>query len=239
MKEDLARLMEAQKYDLEIDKLMKYKVEYPRQMEALKKEIIDLEKTLEDIKADIVKKETNRRTIESEIIAERDLLAQKDKRLLETKTNKEYTAVQHEIEMARERIDSLETEDLELMTALDELGPKRSELEKLFKETKKANKEKIADTEMKFKSIESDIKVLEKKRDRALTDINKRALSVYKRLRQGRDGLAVSTVDPVKYSCRGCFKQLPPQKVVEIRRGDKLIFCENCGRILMWDTDNV
>lgn len=238
MKNDLMKLLEAQKIDLEIDQLNRYKKEYPKQIENLKKEIEDLKNAVENIKTGIAEKETNRRNIESEIKAERELLAQKDKRLLATRTNKEYTAVQHEIELARERIDSLETEDLELMTELDEMGPEQKEFEKNYKETKKNNNAKIKEIDTKFKSIESDIKALERKSERILNDINSRTLAVYNRLRKGKSGLAVSSVDPVKHSCKGCFKQLPPQKVLEIRRSNKIIFCENCGRILVWDPEN-
>ncbi len=238
MKNDLMKLFEAQKIDLEIDQLNRYKKEYPKQIENLKKEIEDLKNDVGNIKTGIAEKETNRRNVESEINAERELLAQKDNRLLETKTNKEYTAVQHEIELTRERIDSLETEDLELMTELDEMGPRQKELKKNLKKTKTNNNSEIKETDIKFKSIESDIKVLDSKRTRALDDINSRALKAYNRLRKGKNGLAVSPIDPVKHSCRGCFKQLPPQKVLDVRRSNKIIFCENCGRILIWDHEN-
>ena len=116
MEKDLIQLLKAQNIDLEIDQLNKNKEEYPRQKENLLKEIEGLKTTLENIKTNILENEKKRRTIESEIDAELEKLSSREKRLLDTKTNKEYTAVQHEIEQARERIDSLDTEDLELMT---------------------------------------------------------------------------------------------------------------------------
>jgi len=99
-------------------------------MDALKKEIDDVEESHAGKKARLNEIDKLRRNIESEIGAERDLLAQKEKRLLITKNNKEYTAVHNEIELARERIDSLETEDIELMTEQDTLGPEEDELAK-------------------------------------------------------------------------------------------------------------
>ncbi len=62
-----------------------------------------------------------------------------------------------------------------------------------------------------------------------------RGLSIYNRLRKGKSGIAISPVDKHKLTCRGCYKQLPPQKVMEVRRGEKIILCESCGRILVWD----
>ena len=238
MEKDMAKLLEAQKIDLEIDKINKYRTEYPHQQQQLKQEVERLHQELEKTATTITENETSRRNIESEISAEREQLLLKEQRLLETKTNKEYNAVQNEITQARERIDSLETEDLELMTSLDSLIPQKAELEKTLTETEKKNHDEIKDIQKKFESIESDITALEHKRKLTLEGVNARALSIYSRLRRGKDGVAVSVVDPVKFSCRGCFKQLPPQKVLELRRKNKMIFCENCGRILVWDSSN-
>jgi len=235
MKEALARLLRAQEIDLEIDTLVRSKKDYPLQIETLKKELEDLGQQLEETENLILENKKSRMMIEEEIAAEREILEKREMRLLETKTNKEYTAVQHEIEAARERIDNLETEDLELMTELDELEPKLKEIRERYETTKKSNTETIEDIQEKFESIESDIAILERHRTEQLKEVTGRPLSVYQRLRKGRSGIAVSTVDHRKHSCRGCFKQLPPQKVLEVRRGTKLIFCESCGRILVWD----
>ncbi|HBR56941.1 MAG TPA: hypothetical protein DEA22_05655 [Blastocatellia bacterium] len=55
--------------------------------------------------------------------------------------------------------------------------------------------------------------------------------SVYNRLAQrSRDGIAVSEV--VNGSCSACYISLRPQMHVEVKRGDKIVTCENCTRIL-------
>lgn len=236
MKNDLIKLLNAQEIDLEIDNLMRSKKEYPKQMEALKKEIEDIRQTVGEKDKRFKEIEKNRLTIESEIEAEREIFDKKGKRLLETKNNKEYTAVHNEIELARERIDSLETEDLELMTEQDALAPEIKELKKIQRATKKTNTEKIKVIQKNFSSIETDIAGFENKKQKELQNIdNIRGLTIYNRLRKGKSGIAVIQVDKEKLTCRGCFKQLPPQKVLEIRRAQKIILCESCGRILVWD----
>jgi len=235
MKEQLSKLLAAQKIDLEIDQLERSREDYPREIELLKKEIVDFETELSETDAAIAENEKSRRLIEEEIAAERDTQKKKEARLIETKTNKEYTAVQHEIVAARERVDSLETEDLELMTAMDELTPKQQELTDRLAEIRKNNETAIAEIQHKFDSIESDVAKLDRSRERTLKGIDSRSNSVYTRLRKGKGGIAVVTVDPVKLTCRGCHKKLPHQKVLEIRRSERLIFCESCGRVLAWD----
>jgi len=39
----------------------------------------------------------------------------------------------------------------------------------------------------------------------------------------------------MQVSCGGCHKIVPPQKILEIRSGDRMIRCEFCGRMLYWD----
>ncbi len=206
MQDDLIRLLNAQEIDLEIDKRMKYKSDYPREMEALKKEIEDIEKSHEEKIARLNEIEKLRRNIESEITAERDLLAQKEKRLLITKNNKEYNAVHNEIEIARERIDSLETEDIELMTEQDTLGPEKDELSKQLITLKETNTDKIKEIQKNYDSIESDIASLNNKRKQEISKVkNNRSLVIYTRLRTGKSGIAIAIVDKTKHTCKGCF----------------------------------
>ena len=235
MDDDIKKLLEAQQIDTEIDKLRKYKNIYPAQIAALEGETAALEQSLQETIANIQKDEVNHRNIESEILAEKERLTAREQRLLGTKTNKEYTAVQHEIVQSRERIDLLSNEGLAILSELDLLRPRKIELEQKLEETRKANREKIKEISDKFAMLESDISALAHKSELALKGVSSRALHVYHRLRRSKSGIAISLVDPARMSCRGCFKQLPPQKILELRRHDKMMFCENCGRILYWN----
>lgn len=235
MDDEIKQLMEAQQIDLEVDKLRKCRNIYPAQIAALEGEVATLEQTLRETIAAIQKNEVNNRNLDSEIATERERLTAREQRLLVTKTNKEYTAVQHEIVQSRERINLLENEALALLTDMETLTPRKAELEQKLEETRTANREKIAEITEKLNSLESDIDVMVHKSERALEGVSSRAMNVYRRLRRSKSGIAISIVDPNKLSCRGCFKQLPPQKVLELRRHDKMMFCENCGRILYWN----
>jgi uncharacterized protein len=235
MKEDLLKLLEVQEVDFKIDVLVKSRNEYPAQIDALMKEINDLKESIKEIESGIVETSKNRGEIEIEIGAERENLTNKEKRLLETKTNKEYNAVQSEIEQARARIDALETEELENMSRLETLEPRSVQIAEQYTVTVAGNTSKAAELKSYLDSVEANVTKLVHTRNVILAGINKRLVSVYTRLRKGKDGMAIATVNKAKFSCRGCHKHLPPQKVMEIRRGNAIISCENCGRILVWD----
>jgi predicted nucleic acid-binding Zn-ribbon protein len=81
---------------------------------------------------------------------------------------------------------------------------------------------------------ETQEKALKAKRDALKSKVQPRLLSSYDRIRRAKNGMAVVPV--VRDGCcGGCYKQLPPQRVMEIRDMDRLILCEVCGRILVWD----
>jgi predicted nucleic acid-binding Zn-ribbon protein len=49
---------------------------------------------------------------------------------------------------------------------------------------------------------------------------------------RGKSDFMLSPVN--SNSCGRCFLALPPQRIAELRRGDKLISCNSCGRVLVW-----
>ena len=69
------------------------------------------------------------------------------------------------------------------------------------------------------------------RRAEAFSTLQERLAVVYNRLAQrSRDGIAVAEV--VNGSCSACFMALRPQVQVEVKRGDEIIVCESCSRIL-------
>ena len=57
-----------------------------------------------------------------------------------------------------------------------------------------------------------------------------KVLAHYEKVLTGRDGVALAAVKGK--SCQGCFMNLPPQVINEIKMKDKMITCDSCARIL-------
>ena len=53
---------------------------------------------------------------------------------------------------------------------------------------------------------------------------------------KGRGGDVVVPVK--KRSCGACYKQLEPHVVQEVKKADKVLTCDSCGRILYWAGDD-
>ena len=81
-----------------------------------------------------------------------------------------------------------------------------------------------------IEAINKGKKDISTKRDREAADINGRLLKKYNTLRKRRNGLAVVNVtDGV---CQGCFMSLPPQQFNLVLKGDQLLDCPTCQRII-------
>ena len=84
----------------------------------------------------------------------------------------------------------------------------------------------------KLDSIGDTMAAKESERDRISMEIPRPTRSIYERVRKGKGGTAVVMVK--KRACGSCYKSLTPRKVQEIKKGDRIHTCENCGRLLFW-----
>jgi predicted nucleic acid-binding Zn-ribbon protein len=72
-----------------------------------------------------------------------------------------------------------------------------------------------------------------RERERLTATLPKPMGSLYNRISARiRDGIAVA--EAKNGSCTACFMTLRPQVMAEIRRGEDVIVCDNCNRILYY-----
>ena len=95
-----------------------------------------------------------------------------------------------------------------------------------------------SDREVKLKAFDEEsgtigdrLATARKEREEVFASLPKPMSALYARIgARIRDGVAVA--EARNRSCTACFMSLRPQMMAEIRRGDEIITCDNCGRIL-------
>lgn len=233
LKNTLERLIDLQRIDSELIEIKNLRGDLPVQVDRLNKDIEELENTLIELgsKSQAYKKEHG--ISEMEIKALEGKQKKYQMQLFEVKTNREYDAVTKEIESVKANISKKESRLLELMD-LEE------EIQKAIKDTKEklgVLQEKLkgrkGELNQRMEKTEKDELILEDKRQKIVRDLTPRILGTYERIRKAKHGLAVVPV--MRNACGGCFKTLPPQRILEIRDMERLHVCEVCGRILVWD----
>jgi len=235
MKETLAHLLELQEVDNALDELRRARETYPKRIDELRKELEEERTSLEELKGKLQELERQKRHYERELRRAQDELEKHKARLYEVKTNREYDAVQQEIEAWENSIGQNEEFLLDTMAAIEELTPQVADKEQAYARSRQEKQEEIENLLAKLGSLEEELVGYLKRREEITGSIDRRLLATYERVRRGRGGVAVVPV--TRGACGGCFSQLPPQVVVEVRRGDRLIRCEYCGRILVWNEE--
>ena len=87
-------------------------------------------------------------------------------------------------------------------------------------------KEALAETTREQEELETNRHSLHK-------DIKSNYLNIYERLANARHGVGMVSI--LGQSCGGCYSQLPPQTVIEIKQNNKIITCPGCSIMLFWD----
>lgn len=235
MQKDLSLLLDLQEIDEQLGELERSKIYLPEMIQGLENELRKLEdeianndKTLEDCQRD-------QRLLELETESDKQELEKYQKQMKVIKTNKEYDALTAEIDSKKLLIADKEERVLALMATIDEAREKSGEMKSHLAEVKARNNDQLHMLKDQESTLQAKIDDKLGKREILVKDINRQIVGVYERIRKGKGGMVVVPIR--KRACSGCFKQIPPQRVQEIRRGDRIFSCDSCGRILIWSDE--
>ena len=232
MQQVLNSLLDLQDIDEQLEELERSKVYLPEMIENITKELAIFEKELQENQQTLLDAQKRQKEVELEIAADKEALEKYSKQMKVIKTNKEYDSLIAEIDQKKQTISDNEDEILKLMDVIEESTEKIEELKIKIKEAKENNAAQLDNLRLELASVEAKINDKKEQRLELARTVDKKALTIYERIRKGKGGMAV--VPLRKRACGACFKQIPPQLVQQIRRGDRIYTCDSCGRILIW-----
>ena len=236
MKAELSQLIALQNADsnirrlqAEIESIPERRAEIEREFDQRAFEIRALEET----------RDTGfheRARVEKEIFEQKQRAERADRNLMAAKKPDEYTAAIREADAARKQISAFETEVLEQMEAFDtaekELNERAPEVEKLRGEMEasfKAFDQQVAQQQKQLEEARAD-------RERLMKELPKSLSTLYNRISARiRDGVAMA--EARNGACTACYMALRPQIMADVRRGEEVITCDNCNRILYYNPD--
>jgi len=232
VKEQLERLIELQKIDVQILEKKRLIGEIPYQIAKEESPLKKAQTALETTKqkhSDLEKKKRDKETETDEI---NEKIKKIKTRVTEIKTNKEYQAHLKEIESAEKQLYDIEDEILILMEEIDIASKKISSTDSRFREKKKEIEALKKKLEGEVAEAERELLPLQEKRSTIVETIDKDVYREYVELMKILNAVAVTEVrDEI---CQGCHMNIPPQLFVEIKKNDKLIQCPQCRRILYY-----
>ncbi len=237
MIEDLENLKALQEIDLRIHQQELAQKQFPDTVEELEGAVKNAKESLENFQMKLNKAQAEVSSFDEQILKSRELLEKSQSRLNSIKTNREYDAVHAEIENQKNAINSVEIRKKNLLDEIERLTNTIEEKTKEYHQIKSENEPQISELKNKIAAIDSTITSIVKERSAIVPKISKPILRTYDLIRKKRKtGNALSNI--TGKTCAVCYKVLEPQLHNEIRRGRKMILCQNCGSIFVWGGDS-
>jgi predicted nucleic acid-binding Zn-ribbon protein len=236
IEKDMEMLWKLQNIDYDLGELERSKDYLPEMINNLEKEMEETGRVLQTLEQEINEQTLLHGRLDLELATLNQELAKFQKQMKEIKTNKEYDALTTEIANRKLGISANEEEILKVLTRMDDLKEKIKQYKQKLEEVGKNNSAQLVDLRDRLSSIEDKVKIKEGDRKNITVRIDKKFLAIYERVRKGRGNQVLVTIR--KRACGACHKSVPPQIIQEIRKGEKMYACDNCGRILIWTEES-
>lgn len=225
-------LLKLQELDDEIGVLKADEESIPDKRRELEEGLRCIALTLQEAKNESIELAKKRKEQEIELEATGEKMSKFQSQLFQVKSNREYEALQHEIAALKEHSSGLEDEILETLERAEQVSRSIGQQEDALKaETERAQAEE-AKLDRKLEELRDAITIKSDQRTRLVADLDPMLLKKYERIRDSKGGVAVTTVK--NGACGGCFRRIPPHEMQNLKRDDRIIACEGCGRIIIW-----
>jgi uncharacterized protein len=167
-------------------------------------------------------------------LAEQRARAEKAERDLMSSTNsKSYEAAIREIDAAKKQIADLETKVLEQMEAGEAAEKSLAERDAEFSRLLSEREERLQAFDEQAGALAAEVEARRRERERLFASLPPGIKGQYQRIAARiRDGVAMA--EARNGSCSACFIALRPQVMAEVRRGEEIVTCDNCNRILYY-----
>ena len=233
MKAELAQLIALQNADTNIRRLQTEIESIPDRRAEIEKEFDQRAFEIRGFEQRRDSARHDRARLETEVFEQKNRAERADRNLMAAKKPDEYTAAIREADAARKQISNLETQILEQMEIFDQaeqaLKERAPEVEKLGEDMRA----RFAQFDEQAKTQQHELEAARSERERLLSSLPKPMSALYKRISARiRDGVAVA--EARNGACTACYMSLRPQVMADVRRGDQVITCDNCNRILYY-----
>lgn len=228
-------LIHLQELDSEINKIILFLNEVPIRIQEIDNKIEQNKNIVAHAKEKMNKNQKKRRELESQVQDADVKIKKLQGQLNEVRTNKEYSTLLKEIDDTKYAKEQSEEQIITEMLNADEIEEEIQEAAAQASESEaRLTQDKKAIFEEKEK-MEARQRELEKEKNDLKPKIPPEQLQLYESIYEKNSGVALSPV--TDDFCSICQIRIRPQMINELIAGEKIMLCENCGRILYWKSE--
>lgn len=232
MQENLKVILDIQEFDIKMIRLMKLK-------KARQNELEEIDTLKNDLSQKIERKEEEINTIRDEISSYEDNIAEVKSKIKQfegqqdlVKKIEEFNALNQEISHADRERANLEQK---LNVAADTLMAEEETLARLQEAAQSTDENSRAlegEINTNIEEINNEGSTLKIERDKLVHEADPTIMKIYEKLLNNKRDRVVVPV--TNRCCSGCHIILTAQQENLVRKGERLVFCEHCSRILYW-----
>lgn len=219
--QDLERQAAALRADIDAVDQRRREIEAP---------VVEAQQALDALTSTIEERQTQRRAGDRDVAASQQRLTKFRQQLMAVTNSREYEAVQHEIATVEAELKSREDQTITLLFELDDLAPKAEEARRVLAERKDAAGVSLAGLADETQRHRLELAALDGSIAALRPTVDAAALATYDRTAKRYPRFAVAELRGDL--CVGCNVKIRPMLASEVRRGEKIVQCENCTRLL-------
>jgi predicted nucleic acid-binding Zn-ribbon protein len=233
LKAELEQLVALQNADTGIRRLQAELESTPQRRAEIEKEFDQRASEFKELEQRRDAARAARAQLDKELAEQRTRAEKAERDLMSSNNSKSYEASIREADAARKQISDLETKILEQMEVADSAEKSLAEREPEFSTLRTELEARLREVEEQTRMQGEELESLKGERERLFATLPPGVKGTYQRIvSRIRDGVAVA--EARNGSCSACFIALRPQVMAEIRRGEEMIICDNCNRILFY-----
>lgn len=230
---DLKLVIRLQEIDNRLADLTREITALPKHIADIEKKLVSHERKLEADRAALAANQKERKQCEGDIQLQDQKISKLKDQMLGAKTNEQYRAFQNEIEFCQAEIRKSEDRILELMGESDPLDKNVKAAEAALKTERahvEAEKQQARDRTAVDEKAHQE---LAQERAAIVAKISPPVYNRYERVRKGRRGIAVA--EAADGRCTACNMAMRLQFFQDLKKGDQIMACESCQRILYYN----
>jgi len=234
IKEELGNLYKLQEIQDRLEVLQRALKSHPdlKHLYKLKKDVSDMQVRLKEKNKRIHMMENELLQMEQIINDSYIAIKQVEERIYsgEVTTVKELKILEEKRNLAHLKVEEYEEKALKIMEELDNLKTDLPQEIKLTEQKKTQYREKQLKINQEIGKIKAELALLQKQLQQLETSISPKLLEKFYKIKRFKRH-PVALVSEGK--CNGCMMEVSVMIALEVELHESLIYCENCGRILV------
>lgn len=232
---ELSQLIELQELDLDMQRITDRLSKIPGERDSIEKEFDTHAAEFLALKSKHEQTLLDRSQIESDLASAQEHHDKYKQDLMRVRNEKEYTTALREIDATKKQISAYETEILKRMEELEKLEAEIKASEPAIEGKRGEVDQTLAALNREIEETHASLAAMQARREVLVSTISAEMLWTYDRMARTRRGQALSAVR--EGICSACRVKVRPKIFSDVRKGDLLITCESCGRILYYRPD--